>query len=112
MNRHIYILISSEKKTMTTCKGKCVSIGAFALIALIVVSAFSILTDATITGAVAGESYKFEQCLKKYGRDLYGKWMWDEIQKCREEVDEMSKGKDKATPRLYLSDDRSEFQNE
>ncbi len=97
---------------MAKCKGKCLSIGALALIALILLSSFSILTDATITGAVAGESYKFEQCLKKYGRDLYGKWMWDEIAKCRDEVDNLAKGKDKATPRLYLSDDRSEFQNE
>ena len=97
---------------MATCKRKCVTIGAFALIALILLSSLSLFTDATITGAVAGESYLFEQCLKKYGRDIYGKWLYDEIQKCREEIDEMSKGKDKATPRLYLSDDRSEFQNE
>ncbi len=97
---------------MVKCKGKCLSIGTLALIALILLSSFSILIDATITGAVAGESYKFEQCLKKYGRDLYGKWLYDEIQKCREEVTKMEKGKDKAIPRLYLSDDRSEFQNE
>lgn len=97
---------------MTKCKGKCLSIGVLALIVLILLSSFSILTTATITGAVAGESYKFEQCLKKYGRDIYGKWMWDEIDKCREQIDEMAKGKDKATPRLYLTDDRSEFQNE
>ncbi len=112
MNRHIYILISSEKNTMAKCKGKCISIGAFALIALILLSSFSILTDATITGAIAGESYRFEQCLKKYGTNIYGKWMYDEIQKCREEITRMQKGKDKAVPRLYLSDDRSEFQNE
>jgi hypothetical protein len=111
-NRHIYILILSESEAMAKCKGKCLSIGALALIAMIFVSAFSIHTDATITGAVAGESYKFEQCLKKYGRDIYGKWLYDEIQKCREEVDEMARGKDKAIPRLYLSDDRTEYQNE
>ena len=99
---------------MDESERKVVTIGAIALIGLLVLSSFSFLGkhDATLTGAVAGESYRFEQCLKKYGRDLYGKWMWDEIQKCREEVDGMSKGKDKAIPRLYLSDDRSEFQNE
>lgn len=91
---------------MAVCKQKCISIGAIALIVLVLLSSFSFVTDVTITGAVAGESYRFEQCLKKYGRDIYGKWLWDEIQKCREEVDEMAKGKDKATPRLYLSDDR------
>lgn len=95
----------SETKSMIIC--------AIALIGILLMSSFSFLTmDTTLTGAVAGESYKFEQCLKKYGRDLYGKWMWDEIQKCREEITKMEKGKDKAIPRLYLSDDRQEFQNE
>lgn len=98
---------------MDKSETKSTIIGAIALIGILLMSSFSFLTtDATVTGAVAGESYKFEQCLKKYGRDIYGKWMWDEIQKCREEIDGMAKGKDKAIPRLYLSDDRSEFQNE
>ena len=93
-------------------KSKTVLVGAVALVALLLMASFPYIADAAITGAVAGESYRFEQCLKKYGTNNYGKWMYDEIQKCREEITKLEKGKDKAIPRLYLSDDRSEFQNE
>lgn len=91
-------------------------VGAVALLGLFLIGVFSYapLSEDTVTGAVSGESYVFEMCLKKYGRDLYGKYDYEKIEDCREQVQYSEKqgGDNKGTPRLYLSSDRSEFQNE
>lgn len=91
-------------------------VGAAALLGLLFIAVFSStsLTKESITGAVSGESYVYEMCLKKYGRDLYGKYDWEKIEYCREQVQYSEKkgGDNKGTPRLYLSSDRSAYQNE
>lgn len=93
------------------------AIGAAALIGLFLISSFSyIMTGSeTITGAVTGESYVFEMCLKKYGHDSDGNLDYEKIKDCRNAVQTLEKargnGDNKGTPRLYLSSDRSAYQN-
>lgn len=90
-------------------------VGAVALIGLLFIAVFSSvpMTEQSVTGAVSGESYVFEMCLKKYGRDLYGKYDYEKIEDCREQVQYLEKkgGDNKGTPRLYLSSDRTAYQN-
>lgn len=93
---------------------KGATIGAVALVGLLLISLMSSLEigATSLTGAVAGNSYVYKMCLSKYGKDIYGEWMWDEIKDCRENILEMEKGREAKSPRLYRSSDRSEYQNE
>lgn len=91
-----------------------VLIGAVALLALLFLGTFSYSLDKqnSPTGAVSGESYVFDLCLTKYGRDLDGNYEYEKIEDCREYVRSLEKtGDNKGTPRLYLSSDRTAFQN-
>lgn len=93
-------------------------IAATAIVGLFLIGTlpFILQTSETPTGAVSGESYKYEMCLVKYGRDSQGNLDYEKIKQCRENVRTTEKvtggGNNKGTPRLYLSSDRTAFQNQ
>lgn len=91
---------------------KCIKVAVCALIAILIMAGFSLWSsENTITGAVTGKSTPYRMCLSKYGRDAEGNLDWEKIRQCRERYTIMEEG-GASIPRLYLSSDRSEYQNE
>ncbi len=91
---------------------KCTKVAVCALIAILIMAGFSLWSfENTITGAVTGKSSPYRMCLSKYGRDAEGSLDLEKIRLCREKYTKMEEG-GAAVPRLYLSSDRSEYQNE
>ncbi len=87
-------------------------VAAYALLAIIMMTGFSLWSSKyTITGAVVGQSAPYTLCLTKYGRDNDGNFDWEKIRQCRNMYKEIEEN-DAAVPRLYLSSDRSRYQNE
>lgn len=81
-----------------------VIVGATALVGLLLISLINSVEigGISLTGAAIKDSYFYENCLTKYGKDIYGDWQWEEIKNCREYYKAASKGKDKAIPVLTL----------
>lgn len=86
-----------EKKTMR--------MGVLALFVLLFLAVlpFAQQRSQMPTGAITGNSYVYMQCLKEYGKDIYGQWDWEKINACREYYKTIEKGSDAAIPRLCLS---------
>ena len=88
--------------------------GIVALFGLLLIATFPLITtqQEAVVGAVVGNSYMYKMCLSKYGKDMNGEWLWDEIKECRDNILGMEKGREAKSPRLYRSSDRSEYTNE
>ena len=88
--------------------------GIVALFGLLLIATFPLIVNPqeAVVGAVVGNSYVYKMCLSKYGRDINGAWLWDEIKECRDNILRMEKGQKAKSPRLYRSSDRLEYANE